>query len=69
MGGPGAPDDFNMGYLTQTWLAVSNDPAARISGGYWHHRQQHPPAAEAADRRFQEQLLTTLANLTAISLF
>ena len=26
MGGAGAPDDLTMGYLTQTWLAVSNDP-------------------------------------------
>src|SRR5436190_5885838 len=27
MGGPGAPDDFDEGYLTQTWLATSDDPA------------------------------------------
>jgi NAD(P)-dependent dehydrogenase (short-subunit alcohol dehydrogenase family) len=32
MGGPGAPDDFEMGYRTQTWLAVSDDPAAAVSG-------------------------------------
>ena len=40
MGGPGAPDDLEMGHLTQTWLAASNDPAARVNGGYWHHRKQ-----------------------------
>jgi hypothetical protein len=28
MGGPGAPDDLETGSRTQTWLAVSNDPAA-----------------------------------------
>ena len=40
MGGPGAPDDLEMGHLTQTWLAVSDDPAAMVSGGYWYHRQR-----------------------------
>src|SRR5205085_4071049 len=39
MGGPGAPDDFDQGYLTQTLLAVSEDPAATVSGRYWHHRR------------------------------
>ena len=39
MGGAHAPDDFEQGYLTQTWLAVSDDPAATVSGRYWHHRR------------------------------
>lgn len=69
MGGAGAPDDFDLGSLTQTWLAVSDDPAATVSGGYWHHRQRQPPAAEASDSRLQEQLVTTLAKLTGVSLF
>jgi NAD(P)-dependent dehydrogenase (short-subunit alcohol dehydrogenase family) len=69
MGGPGAPDDLDMGYLTQTWLAVSDDPAATVSGGYWHHRQQRPAAAEASDPRFQDQLLSILHRFTGISLF
>src|ERR1700739_2400196 len=36
MGGAGAPDDLVMGHLTQTWLAVSDDPAATVTGRYWH---------------------------------
>src|SRR3954470_24516010 len=43
MGGAGAPDDLKLGYLTQTWLAVSEDPAATVGGRYWHHRR--PQAA------------------------
>jgi NAD(P)-dependent dehydrogenase (short-subunit alcohol dehydrogenase family) len=31
MGGPGAPDDLDEGYRTQVWLAVSEDPAARVT--------------------------------------
>jgi NAD(P)-dependent dehydrogenase (short-subunit alcohol dehydrogenase family) len=69
MGGPGAPDDLEMGYLTQTWLAVSDDPAATVSGGYWYHRQRQTPAAEVSDPRFQDQLTAKLAELTGVSLF
>ncbi len=69
MGGPGAPDDFDMGYQTQAWLAVSDDPAAKVSGGYWHYRQQQRAAEEAYDPRFQDELLTVLCGLTGVSLF
>ena len=69
MGGPGATDDLEQGHLTQTWLAVSDAPAARVSGGYWHHRKQQRPDTEAADGDFQEQLIVRLAALTGVSLF
>jgi NAD(P)-dependent dehydrogenase (short-subunit alcohol dehydrogenase family) len=68
MGGPGAPDDLTEGHLTQTWLAVSNDPDAKVSGAYWYHRKQRPPAAEATDIEFQDQLTARLAELTGVSL-
>ena len=69
MGGPSAPDDLTMGYLTQTWLAVSNDPAARVSGKYWHHRKQQAPATEVTNPGFQDRLMTRLAELTGVTLF
>lgn len=68
MGGAGAPDDLEMGYLTQTWLAVSNDAAATVSGGYWYHRQRQTPAREASDLGFQNELMERLATLTGIAL-
>src|SRR3954466_8661180 len=68
MGGPGAPDDFDMGYRTQTWLAVSDDPAAAVSGRHWHPRQPPRPAREVSDVRFQDQLSSKLAELTGVSL-
>lgn len=68
MGGPGAPDDFDMGYLTQTWLAVSDDPAVGVSGRYWHHRRTQRPASEVLDQGFQDDLVATLAKLTGVSL-
>lgn len=69
MGGPGAPDDFGEGYRTQIWLAVSDDPAATVTGYYWHHRRRQTAAAEAADPRFQDQLSAKLVELTGVQLF
>lgn len=68
MGGPGAPVDIDTGQRTQTWLAVSEDPAAMVSGGYWHHLRQEQPAGEAADPEFQDQLIAKLGELTGVTL-
>jgi NAD(P)-dependent dehydrogenase (short-subunit alcohol dehydrogenase family) len=68
MGGPAATDDLEMGHLTQTWLAISNDAAATVSGGYWYHRQRQAPAPQARDPAFQDQLMDRLARLTGVTL-
>jgi NAD(P)-dependent dehydrogenase (short-subunit alcohol dehydrogenase family) len=68
MGGPGAPDDLRLGHLTQVWLATSDDPQARTSGGYWHHQRRTEPHPAVHDRRFQDQLLEDLAGFTATRL-
>lgn len=68
MGGRGAPDDLEMGHLTQTWLAVSDDPAVKVSGAYWHHREQRQPVAAVSDHGFQQRLEAGLAELTGVSL-
>jgi hypothetical protein len=69
MGGASASDDLEMGHLTQTWLAISDDPAATVSGRYWYHRRQQRPAEEVSDPRFQDQLVAALADLTGVSPF
>ena len=66
---PRRPATWRLGYLTQTWLAVSNDAAATVSGGYWYHRQRQAPAAQARDPAFQDQLMDRLAALTGVALF
>ena len=68
MGGPAAPDDLELGYLAQTWLAVSNDAAVTASGGYRYHRQWREPAAQARDPAYQDQLTERLAALTDVAL-
>ncbi|KUL25327.1 SDR family NAD(P)-dependent oxidoreductase [Actinoplanes awajinensis] len=64
MGGPGAPDDLDLGHLTQEWLAVSDDPRALTNGGYWHHQQRRQPHPAVHDQAFQDDLLRTLAQET-----
>jgi NAD(P)-dependent dehydrogenase (short-subunit alcohol dehydrogenase family) len=68
MGGAGAPDDLEQGYQTQVWLAVSDDPAAMVTGQYFHHRKpaHYNPAAD--DVFMQDKLLTECARLTGVSL-
>ena len=68
MGGPNAPDDLRLGHLTQEWLAVSDDPDAHISGGYWHHQKRRASNPAAADPTFQDALLAALAEHTGMRL-
>jgi NAD(P)-dependent dehydrogenase (short-subunit alcohol dehydrogenase family) len=68
MGGSGAPVDLDTGQRTQSWLAVSDEPAAMVSGRYWHHMRQEQPAREASDLNFGEQLIEKLADLTGVTL-
>lgn len=68
MGGPGAPDDLRLGHRTQEWLATSDDPEARTSGGYWHHQRRVEPHPAVHDERFQDELLDELARVTGTRL-
>ncbi|WP_328744093.1 SDR family NAD(P)-dependent oxidoreductase [Streptomyces sp. NBC_00285] len=68
MGGPGAPDDLELGHRTQQWLASSEDPEALTTGGYWYHRQRQRPHAAVHDEGFQDRLLRTLAEETDTAL-
>ncbi|HEX5140679.1 MAG TPA: SDR family NAD(P)-dependent oxidoreductase [Dehalococcoidia bacterium] len=68
MGGPGATDDLQLGYLTQAWLASSDDPEARATGCYWFHRERQKPASAAVNEHFQDDLIEELTRLTGVRL-
>jgi NAD(P)-dependent dehydrogenase (short-subunit alcohol dehydrogenase family) len=68
MGGPGAPDDLGQGHLTQAWLAVSDDPAATVSGAYFYHKARRAPHPAVTDTDVQEGLLAACAELTGVLL-
>ena len=69
MGGEGAPDDLEKGHQTQTWLAVSRDEKAMVSGHYWFHKQQVQSAPAVNDQTFQERLIDRLEEMTGETLF
>jgi NAD(P)-dependent dehydrogenase (short-subunit alcohol dehydrogenase family) len=68
MGGAGAPDDLRLGHLTQEWLASSDAPEARTTGGYWHHQRRAEPHPSVNDVSFQAALLDELAAATGVEL-
>ena len=68
MGGAGAPDDLAQGPVTQAWLAVSDDPAATVTGGYFYHQQPRQPNPAARDTALQDALLAYCADLTGTPL-
>jgi NAD(P)-dependent dehydrogenase (short-subunit alcohol dehydrogenase family) len=68
MGGAGAPDDLRLGHLTQEWLATSDEPEARSSGGYWFHQRPRTPHPAVRNPKFQDDLLDALARFTGVPL-
>jgi len=48
-GGAGAPDDIDQAHRTRVWLAVGDDPAARVSGEYFYHLRRRAPNPQARD--------------------
>ncbi len=57
MGGSGAPGNLEKGYLTQVWLAVSNDEKAKVSGRYFYHQKEKQHHSEADNTEVQERFL------------
>jgi NAD(P)-dependent dehydrogenase (short-subunit alcohol dehydrogenase family) len=68
MGGPAAQDDLALGHVTQVWLAVSDDPAAMVSGRFFFHQEEIAPLPAALDPRFQDALVARLEQLTGAAL-
>jgi len=68
MGGPGAPDDILLAPVTQAWLAVSNEPAAGVTGQHFFHQRTRgtPPSAHSTET--QDALLDYCAALTGTPL-
>jgi NAD(P)-dependent dehydrogenase (short-subunit alcohol dehydrogenase family) len=68
MGGPGAPDDLEAAPKTQAWLATSDQPAARVTGGYFYHQKPRTANAAAANKSVQDRLLAEFARLSGVPL-
>lgn len=68
MGGPSAPDDLEQGYQTQVWLAVSDDPAAKVSGEFFYHKRRRKPHPATHDPERQQQLLDACKRFSGVDL-
>jgi NAD(P)-dependent dehydrogenase (short-subunit alcohol dehydrogenase family) len=68
MGGSSAPDDLDQGHRTQVWLAVSDDPAARVSGKYFFHQRQRAPDPRTASPELQDRLIEACGRLSGVTL-
>jgi NAD(P)-dependent dehydrogenase (short-subunit alcohol dehydrogenase family) len=68
MGGPEAPDDMDAAHRTQSWLAVSDDPEANVSGKYFYHQQRREPHPATRDQEKQERLFAACERLSGVSL-
>jgi len=63
-----APDDIDQAHLTQAWLAASDDPAARTTGGYFYHLKPRHPNPQASDIAFQDRLLTICEEISGVDM-
>jgi NAD(P)-dependent dehydrogenase (short-subunit alcohol dehydrogenase family) len=68
MGGPGAPDDMDQAHRTQVWLAVSDEPAARVSGKYFFHLRQKQVDPAAQDAARQDEFMQVCEHLSGVAL-
>jgi NAD(P)-dependent dehydrogenase (short-subunit alcohol dehydrogenase family) len=68
MGGPGAPDNLDEGHRTQVWLAVSDDPAAKVTGEYFYHMKRRAPLPASRDAERQEKLLQACRKFSGVDL-
>src|SRR5438128_4272363 len=64
MRGPSAPGDLEQGVATQVWLAVSDEPGAKVTGRYFYHQRTRPAHPAASDVIVQNGFLAACEQLT-----
>lgn len=68
LGGDEATDDLESGPVTQAWLAVSDDPAARVTGQHFYHQKPADIHPDARSVEKQDALLDYCASLADVKL-
>ncbi len=68
MSGPRATGDLDAAHRTQAWLAVSDDPAATVTGQYFYHKQLRKPSGATQAPERQERLLAECRRLSGVDL-
>ena len=68
MGGASAPGDLEQAVATQVWLAVSEEPGAKVSGRYFYRKRTRSAHAAASDVTVQDAFLAACEQLTGVRL-
>ena len=68
MGGSSAPGDLSKAHVTQAWLATSDELAAKVTGGYFYHKQPRRVNPSAQHEELQERLLDDCRRISGINL-
>jgi len=68
MGGSAATDDLDQGHRTQAWLAISDDPAAKMTGEYFYHMRRRTPEAATRNADLQDKLLEGCRRFSGVEL-
>jgi NAD(P)-dependent dehydrogenase (short-subunit alcohol dehydrogenase family) len=68
MGGAEATGDLDSGHRTQVWLAVSEDPAAMVTGEYFYHMRLRRPNPATRDATRQEEFLDACKGFSGVEL-
>ncbi len=68
MGGANAPDDLDQGHRTQVWLAVSDEPEARVTGKYFRYMRQRALDPQTASVELQDRLIAECGRLSGVAL-
>ena len=68
MSGPKATGDLDQGHRTQVWLAVSDEPAATLTGDYFFHMKPRKPSGAVHDATRQDRLIAECERLSGVAL-
>jgi NAD(P)-dependent dehydrogenase (short-subunit alcohol dehydrogenase family) len=68
MGGPSAPGDLEQGVATQVWLAVSEEPGAKVTGRCFYGKRTRPAHAASSDVNVQSAFLAACEQLSGVRL-
>lgn len=66
MGGAYALDSLREGAETQAWLAVSDDPAAKVSGRYFFHKKEKYYLPAADDVSLQDKFISMCEQISGV---
>jgi NAD(P)-dependent dehydrogenase (short-subunit alcohol dehydrogenase family) len=64
MGGPGAPDNLELGAVTQAWLAAGDDAAADVTGRYFFHQKPAKTHPDVGNVELQDGFLEACGRYT-----